>query len=87
MGGKLKRWRTAVRRWKRAGRPIRSDREMAIIYWFRCRPCEHFQQTRRGGKCDLCSCRLNLGKRARLNKLRMATEGCPADPPRWLASN
>jgi hypothetical protein len=40
-----------------------------------CRACPQYDQGRR--RCRLCGCYTEL-------KLRLATEQCPDDPPRWL---
>lgn len=67
--------------WARAGRPLRSLEEQARIYNDICVPCENFQGKRRGGRCKLCGCSLNINGQ----KIAWATEQCPANPPKWLA--
>ena len=70
-------------RWKAAGKPTRTDEEVRKIFDI-CKRCDHYQQlTKKLGRCKLCGCALNLGKR--LNKLYWSTETCPDLPPRWTA--
>ena len=64
----------AVSRWLGAGRPVRTDSEVAGLLMI----C---QQNRcgkyRDGQCLACGCRVNSSGWAVVNKLRMATESCP----------
>lgn len=76
----LSRYARAVKRWTEAGKPTRTDEQVATIFAI-CQACEHFAEAR--SKCRLCGCRLNIGKNARFNKIRMATESCPDSPARW----
>jgi len=73
----------AMARWIAAGRPVRGDNQVKNILDTRCRPCRHFDPQRQ--ICKLCGCSLNLRGEAWRNKLRMATEACPDDPPKWQA--
>jgi hypothetical protein len=76
---------SAEARWIAAGRPMRSDDQMAEIFAI-CESCEFFVGRVNGGEgvCRLCGCNLKrIG--GILNKIRMATETCPANPPRWKA--
>jgi hypothetical protein len=63
---------SARRRWKDAGRPLRSPQEIQQIHDTYCVPCEEFD----GKACGKCGCGI---KRAGtfLNKLAWATEKCP----------
>lgn len=70
----------AINRWTAAGKPTRTDEQVESIFKS-CQGCEHFNEAR--SKCQLCGCYLNIGKNARFNKIRMATEHCPLDPPKW----
>lgn len=71
-------------KWHAAGKPERTDEEVARIYNEVCKPCTHFKQLKGDlGWCKLCQCNLNLGNT--LNKIRWATEECPDDPPRWTS--
>lgn len=72
------------RRWIDADRPVREQDAVEAILDNLCKPCEYYRrQTENTGRCGLCSCQLNLGKK--LNKIYWATEGCPDDPPKWTA--
>lgn len=86
IGQRAKRLGQAAARWIKAGRPTRSEEEVAAILEQHCRPCQHYVSRGRAdnGACSLCGCRVNLGKK--LNKLRWATEGCPDDPPKFTAT-
>lgn len=76
---------SASARWIAAGRPVRPDEEVRRIFTTICKPCPNYQELRPGrGICRLCGCRLNLNRG--LNKLRWATESCPARPPRFTAA-
>ena len=77
---RLSRYKKALAKWKAAGKPVRTDAEVLYILETKCQPCDHF----RNGKCGLCGCKLNIGKNARFNKIRMATEGCPDSPAKWV---
>lgn len=72
-------------RWIAAGRPVRSVERVAELFTV-CKACEHFQLGARDGegKCRLCGCQLRRAG-GLLNKIQMATESCPAQPPRWTA--
>lgn len=71
----------AVTRWLAAGRPTRSDEEVREIFEVHCKPCEHFDE--RAESCALCGCRVAASGAPLRNKLRMATEHCPLNPPKW----
>jgi len=81
MATRLARYGNAMRRWIAAGRPVRSDARVQEIFDTLCRTCEHFSVSRQ--TCKLCGCRVRRSGAAFLNKLKMATERCPAKPPRW----
>jgi hypothetical protein len=51
-----------------------------------CQGCEYFRAgaTDEDGWCRLCGCRLRRTG-GLVNKIQMATEGCPAQPARWEA--
>src|SRR3990167_1346790 len=70
----------ALLRWRTAGKPVRSPEEQAAILQI-CKSCQFFNPN--GAKCRLCGCGLKLGG----DKVRMATEQCPADPPKWTATH
>ncbi len=71
----------AVARWIAAGRPVRTDAEVRVIFHTHCRRCDQFDPERQ--KCRLCGCRVAESGPAYRNKLKMATERCPRDPPLW----
>ena len=73
---RLRSYAKATARWIAAGRPKRSDSEVTRIYDEVCTPCSDFDKERES--CRICGCRVSKSRRALLNKLRMATESCPA---------
>ncbi len=75
------RYARAMRLWSIAGKPVRTAAAVLHIYETHCTPCEHFNAE--CNKCKLCGCPVNIGKSARLNKLKAATERCPAN--KWLS--
>lgn len=78
---RLRRYVRALRKWIKAGRPTRSKEEVAKLLAI-CETCDdHFH--RRKKSCKLCGCRMRGPAFA--NKLKMATESCPAKPARWRA--
>ena len=79
------RWQQAIKRWKKAGKPLRTDKEVEAILQI-CRGCDKYDK-RLGlfGKCNGCGCGVNKSAWGSLNKIRMATEKCPDKPPKWLA--
>lgn len=74
---------SAHRRWLAAGRPVRSPERVREIFAI-CKECEYFRPGTADieGSCRLCGCRLR-DSGGMINKIQMATEGCPANPPRW----
>jgi hypothetical protein len=62
----------AVARWVAAGRPTRSDAEIAEIHRVFCSPCGIYYR----GNCRDCGCRVRAEGWAVLNKIAMATEHC-----------
>lgn len=76
------RYGNAVTRWIAAGRPVRSENRVREIFDTLCRPCEHFDAQRQ--TCRLCGCHVRRSGSAFANKLKMATERCPARPPKWI---
>lgn len=69
-------WGDAVLRWILAGRPTRTDEEVAACLAECHIPCEEYV-SQWGGRCKACRCRVNKGQLAVFNKARMATEDCP----------
>ncbi len=74
---------SAEARWIGAGRPIRSEARVAEIFAI-CQACQHFRPgaSELEGSCVVCGCRLRRTG-GLFNKIQMATEGCPAKPPKW----
>jgi hypothetical protein len=75
----------AQARWMAAGYPSRSAEQVAEIYAI-CETCEHFVESSSPGTgaCQVCGCQIRrMG--GLLNKIQMATESCPIDPPKWAA--
>ena len=78
----VSRWAASVIRWNRAGRPKRTDKQVAACLRV-CtgnddnEPCEHYRTTWLGGRCAKCGCCVNESSIAVRNKVRMATEDCP----------
>jgi hypothetical protein len=71
---RLVNFKSAVRRWIAAGRPVRTGERIAELLAI-CRDCEW----QRGGQClhEDCGCNVNDKSRPLTNKLAMATESCP----------
>lgn len=71
----------AAGRWVAAGMPVRTPERVDALFRI-CSACEHFA----GTKCGVCGCPVNNdASTPRKNKLAMATESCPLEPPRWTA--
>lgn len=72
-----RRWRSAIKRWKKAGKPVRTPEEMQVCLDI-CKTCEYYDK-RIGvfGFCAVCGCNVSAVKVGQLNKIRMATESCP----------
>jgi hypothetical protein len=63
----------AVAEWVAAGRPTRSDEDVATIFRVICKPCAlHYR-----GSCRECGCRVRAEGPAVFNKIKMATQHCP----------
>lgn len=58
-----------------SGGPVFVPEEVAAQRWSICDPCEY----RKDSRCTLCGCYLNN----LTGKLKLATERCPANPPKW----
>jgi len=66
-------WREAINKWRKAGKPKRSDEEVHNIVVNHCEKCDWYENRR----CRGCGCNVNEWSVAVLNKARMATEHCP----------
>lgn len=68
-------WAEALASWTAAGFPTRSQDEVRRILQQHCNEaCESFIE----GRCKRCGCRVNGSRLAVANKIKMATEHCPA---------
>ena len=72
---KVRSYGKALSKWRAAGRPMRSYKEVERIYWKVCMACAQFSLEK--ATCKMCDCKVNRSKVAMLNKIRMATESCP----------
>uniref|UniRef100_A0A6M3K6I1 Glycosyltransferase n=1 Tax=viral metagenome TaxID=1070528 RepID=A0A6M3K6I1_9ZZZZ len=79
--GRVLSWKEAIKRWNAAGRPVRSDEEVAWILREHCQPCEHYSPKRK--QCKICGCFSRAKGMPEFNKPKMATEKCPLEPPKW----
>jgi hypothetical protein len=70
---KIGSWAKAVARWVKAGRPNRTDEEVARLVAI-CKRCKHYSPK---GACRACGCNISNGAWAVTNKARMETEQCP----------
>ena len=71
-------WKEAIRKWRAAGKPTRTDTEVADIKNRFCNEgCSWFDPAK--NRCKGCGCKVPSGGVAVLNKIRMATEHCPRD--------
>jgi len=70
----------AVKEWKNAGKPVRTEAEILQIYDAHCGPCEHRTEN---SKCDWCGCPVNKKTGPLTNMIAMGTKHCPDTPPRW----
>jgi hypothetical protein len=71
-------WKEAVKKWRAAGKPKRTDKEVANIKENFCNEtCSWFDPAK--SRCKGCGCKVTEGGVAVFNKIRMATEHCPRD--------
>ncbi len=66
---------TALKEWREAGKPIRSDEEVERIFEFFCSKCKSHKKNR----CLFCGCRIAINGHPITNKIKMATEHCPKE--------
>ncbi len=71
----LKNYYLAVERWVRAGRPVRSNKEVKAIHTDFCVKCDWHDPKQH--RCKGCGCKVRPNGIAVLNKIKMATENCP----------
>jgi len=74
---KVIRYTRALSRWIKAGRPVREESEIIVIFETHCQSCKSFDE--RSTSCNHCGCRVNISTIAPLNKIAMATEQCPLE--------
>ncbi len=74
-GEKVMNYSKALRKWIAAGRPERTDEEVAAILAEHCGGCRMYDKKRE--VCNSCGCPANKNLPAIRNKLKMATEACP----------
>lgn len=74
----------AIKQWEAAGKPVRTTMEIQQLFAL-CHRCPYLATDRlRGTYCGKCGCPVNERMDVPTkNKLAMATEHCPLDPPRW----
>jgi hypothetical protein len=69
-------YKEALIKWKKAGRPKRSQEEVERLHSTFCAaPCEWYDE--KWGRCKGCGCAVSVGSWAIFNKLAMETEHCP----------
>lgn len=70
------------KKWKEAGKPVRSIQRIQELYNI-CKGCEHFNKlTSKTGQCKICTCFLRQNSTNK-NKLAFATTRCPLEEPKW----
>lgn len=77
-------WLAAMARWLSEGSPVCTDEEQDYRRGI-CWQCDHLKIVKDKPRCNLCGCCLGGSNKAWNNKLKMATEQCPAKEPRWWA--
>lgn len=74
----------AVARWKLAGSPVRTQQRVDELLAI-CEQCPHLARKPKL-HCGVCGCPISdRVDQPTKNKLALATESCPLDPPRWTA--
>ncbi len=71
-----KKWAAALYKWNKAGRPKRTDEEVAAIVVI-CEACEEYKADEK--RCRICRCGVSTGGMAIFNKAKISTERCPQD--------
>ncbi len=66
----------ALARWIKAGRPTRTDEEVATIVAV-CKGCDKYVVDKK--RCSVCGCGVSTGGLAIFNKARLEMERCPKD--------
>ena len=65
----------AVKGWVAAGRPVRTDEEVANIHTQYCTQCDWYDPDQQ--RCKGCGCKATADGAALLNKIKMGTQHCP----------
>ena len=76
-GQKVVHYTRALSRWIKAGRPVRGEEEVKMLFEGFCVVCEVYEEG--GSTCGHCGCKVNTSVIAPLNKVAMATEHCPME--------
>lgn len=76
---------SAHARWVLAGSPPPRSQERVNELLAICSTCPFLYKGNRGNYCGKCGCPISGDAKAARNKLAMATESCPLNPPRWTA--
>lgn len=78
-----KRYLEEKAKWKKAGKPVRSDERIKELFAI-CSPCEYYKlKTDHSGSCGICGCNIK-NRITSLNKLAWATTRCPLENPKWI---
>jgi len=75
---RMKSYADAYIHWNLAGRPLRIQEKIDLIFNEYCKKCNMYN----GYACKICGCYIN--QRKYLNKIAWATTRCPANPPQWV---
>jgi hypothetical protein len=70
-------YKEALIRWNKAGRPKRTQEEVAGILETHCKKCDWYDPEQL--RCRGCGCKVTDSAFAILNKIKMATEHCPKE--------
>lgn len=85
----IKQYEKEKKKWKKAGKPMRTKEEMERIYSI-CSKCPLFQKDEGWvpgyDKCGVCQCNLHPTAK-KLNKIAWGTTHCPDNPPKWGQEN
>lgn len=77
---KLKNYSNARTKWINAGKPLRTEEEIKMIFDTYCKTCPFLENN----NCKLCGCNIKR-QGVHLNKLAWSTEQCPHNPPFWTS--
>ena len=83
MLNKIKQFFIEKTKWKKAGKPYRSDDKIDQLFII-CNECDKYQKKDDNeGSCGVCGCRIT-NKKELFNKIAWATTKCPLEDPRWI---